>query len=193
MDAEQTIAEIEYLERIYSAPDIRRLSPRDLAAANRRHDEMLAHSPWFRLWQRYGICCRSESPAIRLGDMGSSFPKEFEQSHFLRSATSRRQSIPALATSKNSQKTRRFRQYLRTVSLETERHALEYLRAATTGLQRSKRTLMAPKSQAADRYATNRLPTSSPRAKEQCSYGIAKRVAGPESTSNPDIRGKVNA
>jgi len=24
----------------------------DLAAANRRHDDMLEHSPWFRLWQR---------------------------------------------------------------------------------------------------------------------------------------------
>jgi hypothetical protein len=23
----------------------------DISAANRRHDEMLAHSPWFRLWQ----------------------------------------------------------------------------------------------------------------------------------------------
>jgi hypothetical protein len=29
--------------------------------ANRGHDEMLAQSPWFRLWQRYGICCRGEA------------------------------------------------------------------------------------------------------------------------------------
>jgi len=61
MDAEQTIAEIESLERIFAAPDTRPLSASDLSAANRRHDEKLANSPWFRLWQRYGICCRSES------------------------------------------------------------------------------------------------------------------------------------
>jgi hypothetical protein len=47
MDAEQTTAEIERLERIFAAPDIRPLSPSDLSAANRRHDEMLAHTPWF--------------------------------------------------------------------------------------------------------------------------------------------------
>jgi hypothetical protein len=66
MDAEQVIAEIERLERIFVVPDIRPPSPRDLVAANRRHDEMLAHSPWFRLWQRYGLCCRPEAPVIRL-------------------------------------------------------------------------------------------------------------------------------
>ena len=66
MDAEQTIVEIEWLERIIAAPDIRPLSASDLAAANRRHDEKLAHSPWFRLWQRYGLCCRPEAPVIRL-------------------------------------------------------------------------------------------------------------------------------
>jgi hypothetical protein len=59
MDAEQTIAEIESLERIFAVPDARPMSPSDLAAANQKHDEMLAHSPWFRLWQRYGVCCRS--------------------------------------------------------------------------------------------------------------------------------------
>jgi hypothetical protein len=52
MDAEQTIAEIERLERIFAARDTRPLTPNDLSAANRRHDEMLAHSPWFRLWQQ---------------------------------------------------------------------------------------------------------------------------------------------
>jgi hypothetical protein len=30
---------------------------------------MLAHSPWFRLWQSYGVCCRSESPVLRLGEI----------------------------------------------------------------------------------------------------------------------------
>jgi hypothetical protein len=59
MDAEQTIADIERLERIFAARDTRPLNPSDLEAANRRRDEMLAHSPWFRLWQQYGICCRS--------------------------------------------------------------------------------------------------------------------------------------
>jgi len=44
MDAEQSIAEIERLERIFAVLDTRPLSARDVAAANRRHDEMLAHS-----------------------------------------------------------------------------------------------------------------------------------------------------
>jgi hypothetical protein len=59
MDVEQTIAEIESLERIFAVPDTRPLSASDLSAVNRRHDEMLAHSPWFRLWQQYGVSCRS--------------------------------------------------------------------------------------------------------------------------------------
>ena len=62
---------IERLERIFAVPDIRPLSQSDLAAANRRHDEMLAHSPWFQLWQRYGVCCRTESPVLRLGETES--------------------------------------------------------------------------------------------------------------------------
>ena len=49
MDAEQSIAEIERLERIFAVPDTRPLSTSDLATANRRHDEALAQSPWFRL------------------------------------------------------------------------------------------------------------------------------------------------
>jgi hypothetical protein len=70
MDVDQIIAEIEWLERTYAVSDTRPLSLTDLSAANRRHDEMQANSPWFRLW-RYGVCCRSESPANRLGDMES--------------------------------------------------------------------------------------------------------------------------
>jgi len=66
MDADQTIGEIEWLERIFAEPDTRPLSANDLSAANRRHDDKLANSPWFRLWQRYGVCCRPESPALRL-------------------------------------------------------------------------------------------------------------------------------
>jgi len=64
MDAERTIAEIELLERIFAVPDTRPLSQSDISAANRRHDEKLAQSPWFRLWQRYGVCCRAESPVL---------------------------------------------------------------------------------------------------------------------------------
>lgn len=66
MNPDGAIAEIEWLERIFSVPDTRPLSPSDIAAANQRHDDALAHSPWFRLWQRYGVCCRDESPVIRL-------------------------------------------------------------------------------------------------------------------------------
>jgi len=68
MDAEQTIAEIEWLEEMFAVPDIRPLSASDVAAANRRHDELLAHSPWFQLWRRYGVCCRAESPSLRLNE-----------------------------------------------------------------------------------------------------------------------------
>ena len=71
MDAEQTIAEIEWLERVFAVPDTRPPNASDLAAANRRHDEKLANSPWFRLWQRYGVCCRRESPALQLGEIES--------------------------------------------------------------------------------------------------------------------------
>jgi hypothetical protein len=42
MDTEQNIAEIEWLERIFAAPDTRPLRASDLSAANRRHDEKLA-------------------------------------------------------------------------------------------------------------------------------------------------------
>lgn len=69
MDLERTITEIEWLERIFAAPDARPMSASDLSAANRKHDEKLAHSPWFQLWNRYGICCRSKSPAIQLGEI----------------------------------------------------------------------------------------------------------------------------
>jgi hypothetical protein len=60
MDAEKTIAEIEWLERIFALPDSRRLRLSDREAANRQHDQILAANPWFRLWQRYGICTRPE-------------------------------------------------------------------------------------------------------------------------------------
>jgi hypothetical protein len=69
MDIERTIDDIEQLEEMFETPDIKPLNASDLVALNRRHDEMLAHSPWFRLWQRYGVCCRHESPVLRLGEM----------------------------------------------------------------------------------------------------------------------------
>ena len=65
MDVEQIISEIEGLERIFAVPDTRPLRPNDLSAANRRHDETLARSPWFRLWQRYGVCSRSSEACTR--------------------------------------------------------------------------------------------------------------------------------
>jgi len=71
MDAEQTIAEIEWLERIFAVPDTRPLSAAEISAANQRHDRKQANSPWFRLWQRYGVCCRAESPTLRLGEIES--------------------------------------------------------------------------------------------------------------------------
>jgi hypothetical protein len=71
MDIERVITEIESLERIFAVPDTRPLSASDLSAANRRHDEKLANSPWFRLWQRYGVCCRTEAPILRMGEIDS--------------------------------------------------------------------------------------------------------------------------
>jgi len=68
MDTEKTIAEIERLERLFEVPDRRPLSASDLAAANRSHDENLAHSPWFRLWQHFGVCCRPEPTVLLLGE-----------------------------------------------------------------------------------------------------------------------------
>jgi hypothetical protein len=53
---------------MFEAPDIRPLSASDICAANRRHDETLAQSPWFRLWQHFGVCCRPESSVFRLGE-----------------------------------------------------------------------------------------------------------------------------
>jgi len=71
MNIGQTIAGIEWLERIFLLPDTRPLSASDLAAANRRHDEAQISSPWFRLWQRYGVCYRPEAPVIRIPESDS--------------------------------------------------------------------------------------------------------------------------
>jgi hypothetical protein len=66
MDVERVIDEIEQLREMFEAPDIRPLSASDISAANRRHDEALACSPWFRLWRDFGVCCRPESPELQL-------------------------------------------------------------------------------------------------------------------------------
>ena len=55
MDADKTITEIELLERILALPDTRPFSISDREAANRRHDELSARNPWFRLWQQFGL------------------------------------------------------------------------------------------------------------------------------------------
>jgi hypothetical protein len=65
MDVERIIDEIEQLEEIFEAADIRPLTATDISAANRRHDEALAYSPWFRLWQQYGVCCRTQPPVLQ--------------------------------------------------------------------------------------------------------------------------------
>jgi hypothetical protein len=69
MHAEQTIAEIECLERIFAGSDTRPLSASDLLALNRRHDDVLAHSPWFRLWRQYGV---TAEPNLRNSSLGKS-------------------------------------------------------------------------------------------------------------------------
>jgi hypothetical protein len=55
MNLDRIIAEIEWLERLFSLPDTRPLPLSNLCALNQRHDEMYANNPWFRLWKRYGI------------------------------------------------------------------------------------------------------------------------------------------
>jgi hypothetical protein len=55
MDAERTITEIEWLERLCALPDKRPIKLADREAANQKHDEVLAENPWFKLWRRYGV------------------------------------------------------------------------------------------------------------------------------------------
>ncbi|MFB3916367.1 MAG: hypothetical protein ACE14M_06540 [Terriglobales bacterium] len=55
VDIEKTIADIEWLERLYSLPDGRPLQLADREAANQEHDRNCADNPWFRLWKRYGL------------------------------------------------------------------------------------------------------------------------------------------
>ena len=45
MDVERIIDDIEQLQEMFEAPDIRPFTASDISAANRRHDDLLAHSP----------------------------------------------------------------------------------------------------------------------------------------------------
>jgi hypothetical protein len=77
MDVERIIDQIEQLQEMFEAPDSRPLSASDLAAANRRHDEQQASSPWFRLWQRGMASVAEPSPqsfncGMRELDLGTS-------------------------------------------------------------------------------------------------------------------------
>jgi len=65
LDIERIIADIEELEGIFDLSDTRPLTAKDVSAANQMHDKKLSSSPWFRLWQDFGVCCRTESPVIR--------------------------------------------------------------------------------------------------------------------------------
>jgi hypothetical protein len=64
MDVERIIDEIQQLQEMFEAPDIRPLSASDICAANRRHDEMLAHSPWFRLGTSSGFAAEVKPEAV---------------------------------------------------------------------------------------------------------------------------------
>lgn len=70
MDVERIIDEIEQLQEMFEAPDIRPLSASNIFAANQRHDEMLAQS----LGSRLGSILASAAdlnPLIRLGERES--------------------------------------------------------------------------------------------------------------------------
>lgn len=66
---EKTIRDIEELEELFEMTDTRPLTASDVSAANRRHDAKLANSPWFKLWQSYGVCCRTTPAEFGLGEV----------------------------------------------------------------------------------------------------------------------------
>src|SRR5438270_774829 len=55
MDIERIIDDIQQLEEMLEAPDSRPFNAHDISAANRRHDEALASSPWFRLFVQLSL------------------------------------------------------------------------------------------------------------------------------------------
>jgi hypothetical protein len=64
MDVERIIDDIEQLQEMFEAPDIRPLSASDISAANRRHDETLALAAIWRLLP-------TRIPVLRLGELES--------------------------------------------------------------------------------------------------------------------------
>jgi hypothetical protein len=66
MDVERIIDEIEQLQEIFEAPDIRPLTASDISAANRRHDEKLAHSPCFSCGKGTGSAAEPSLPYFDL-------------------------------------------------------------------------------------------------------------------------------
>ena len=62
MDADRIIDEIEQLQEMFEAPDIRPLSASDISAANRRHDELLAHSGGFSYGSGRGFVAARSFP-----------------------------------------------------------------------------------------------------------------------------------
>ena len=55
MKIETIIAEIAWLEHLYSLPDTRSLVATDLRTVNQRHDQMYAKNSWLTLW-RLTLC-----------------------------------------------------------------------------------------------------------------------------------------
>ena len=55
MKIERIIAEIAWLEHLYSLPHTRSLVATDVRTVNQRRDETYAHNLWFRLCQRYHV------------------------------------------------------------------------------------------------------------------------------------------
>jgi len=68
MDAEQIIAEIEQLEEMFEAPDIRPLSASDISAANRNARQQPVVSDLAGLW---GLLSLVSVSVLRLGERKS--------------------------------------------------------------------------------------------------------------------------
>jgi hypothetical protein len=74
--------DIERLERIFRDAG-HRPAQTVAPAAQRRHDERLANSPWFKLWQHLHRC-RPEAPithALHVGDTDPDTPVAAAQNH----------------------------------------------------------------------------------------------------------------
>ena len=78
MDVERTIGDIEQLQEMFEAPDIRPLSASDNSAANRRHEEMLAHAHGFRFGSGTGFAAVLEDSPDSVNPL---LPPKFTQTH----------------------------------------------------------------------------------------------------------------